>query len=210
MARVPADAVVEGDAFLLRRAVGNLIDNAVDFSPEGSEVRVSLQLLPGSAAIRVEDRGPGIPGYAQNHIFEKFYSLPRPRTGRKSTGLGLSFVQQIATHVLSENVEEPGVLRATWQQSIDSSRVWAKAIVTVDDPRIVAAGAVPWLLLEVVGRQRGPMGGAGFTQTTYIQRVATSGGVAPAASACATGTDLGTLAFVPYQTDYVFFRRSRR
>jgi two-component system sensor histidine kinase CreC len=90
------DAVVEGDDFLLRRAVGNLIDNAVDFSPEGSEVRVSLKLLPGSAIIRVEDRGPGIPGYAQNHIFEKFYSLPRPRTGRKSTGLGLSFVQQIA------------------------------------------------------------------------------------------------------------------
>jgi hypothetical protein len=120
-----------------------------------------------------------------------------------------NFVQQIATHVLSSNPEEPGVLRATWQQSFDTSRVWAKAIVTVDDPQIVAPGAIPWLLLEVVGRQRGPMGGSSFAQTTYIQRVETAGGVAPALSACATSTDFGKLVFVPYETDYVFFRRSR-
>jgi two-component system sensor histidine kinase CreC len=91
-----ANVAVEGDAFLLRRAVCNLLDNAIDFAPEGSEVRVHLQSSANQAVIRVEDQGPGIPAYALAQIFEKFYSLPRPRTGRKSTGLGLSFVRQIA------------------------------------------------------------------------------------------------------------------
>jgi two-component system sensor histidine kinase CreC len=44
----------------------------------------------------VEDQGPGIPDFARERIFERFYSLPRPGTGVKSTGLGLSFVQEIA------------------------------------------------------------------------------------------------------------------
>ena len=109
-----ADVVVEGDAFLLRRAAGNLLDNAIDFAPEGSEVRVHLQATAKSAVVRIEDQGPGIPGYAQSHLFEKFYSLPRPRTGRKSTGLGLSFVRQIATlhrgRVELVNGEEGGAL----------------------------------------------------------------------------------------------------
>jgi hypothetical protein len=117
-------------------------------------------------------------------------------------------LQQIATHVLSANPAEDGTLRATWQQSFDSSRVWARAIVTVDDPKIVARGAIAWLLLEVVGTGRGPTGGASFAQTTYIQRLDTSGGIAPSLAGCAATTDVGKLAFVPYETDYVFFRRS--
>lgn len=92
-----ADATVEGDAFLLRRALANLIENAMDFSPNGGTVRVALELQPREVRVRVRDDGPGIPDYAQQQIFDKFYSLPRPHTGKKSTGLGLSFVQQIAT-----------------------------------------------------------------------------------------------------------------
>ncbi|MGV3571868.1 MAG: two-component system sensor histidine kinase CreC [Ramlibacter sp.] len=90
------DAVVEGDAFLLRQAVSNLLENAVDFSPDGGEVRVALESSRRQAVVRVRDAGPGIPPYAQAKVFEKFYSLPRPHTGKKSTGLGLSFVQRIA------------------------------------------------------------------------------------------------------------------
>lgn len=119
-----ANAAVEGDAFLLRRAVGNLLDNAVDFAPEGSEVRIHLQVLPRSVVVRVEDRGPGIPEYATNQLFEKFYSLPRPRTGRKSTGLGLSFVQQIAAlhrgQVTLANGEEGGALATLTLPRADS------------------------------------------------------------------------------------------
>jgi two-component system, OmpR family, sensor histidine kinase CreC len=92
----PADAVVEGDALLLQRAVGNLLDNALDFSPDGGRVDVTLALSGRDAQIRVRDHGPGIPDYADERVFEKFYSLARPGTQRKSTGLGLPFVREIA------------------------------------------------------------------------------------------------------------------
>ncbi len=93
----PQDAVVEGDAFLLRRAVSNLLDNALDFSPEGSTVQLSLSVQRRSVHITVRDQGPGIPDYAQDKVFEKFYSLARPHSKKKSTGLGLSFVKEIAS-----------------------------------------------------------------------------------------------------------------
>jgi two-component system, OmpR family, sensor histidine kinase CreC len=87
---------VEGDALLLRRALANLIDNAIDFSPEGGTVRVSITAWPRSVELRVADSGPGIPAYAGDKVFDKFFSLERPHTGRKSTGLGLPFVKEIA------------------------------------------------------------------------------------------------------------------
>lgn len=90
------DAIVQGDPFLLRLALTNLVENAIDFSPKGGKVRVSLQREGGVAHLRVSDRGPGVPDYAQGKVFEKFYSLARPGTQRRSTGLGLSFVQRIA------------------------------------------------------------------------------------------------------------------
>ncbi|XVJ71352.1 MAG: two-component system sensor histidine kinase CreC [Rhizobacter sp.] len=87
---------VEGDAFLLRRALSNLIDNAVDFSPTGGRVTVSITTRRRIAEITVLDQGPGIPDYAEDKVFEKFYSLARPHSRKKSTGLGLSFVKEIA------------------------------------------------------------------------------------------------------------------
>lgn len=90
------DAQAHGDAFLLRQAVRNLLDNAIDFSPAGGEVLVSLQRGERHAVVQVRDHGPGIPEYAQGKVFEKFYSLERPHSRRKSTGLGLAFVREIA------------------------------------------------------------------------------------------------------------------
>ena len=90
------DAMVEGDPLLLRSAVANLVDNAIDFSPVGSEVRVAIRTDDGMVHLTVTDRGAGIPEYARDKVFEKFYSLARPHSSRKSTGLGLSFVQRIA------------------------------------------------------------------------------------------------------------------
>jgi two-component system sensor histidine kinase CreC len=46
--------------------------------------------------IQVRDHGPGVPDYALDRVFEKFYSLQRPHSGRKGTGLGLAFVKEIA------------------------------------------------------------------------------------------------------------------
>jgi two-component system sensor histidine kinase CreC len=82
---------------LLRRAVSNLLDNALDFSPEGGHIELGLQVQGRWAQITVRDQGPGIPGYAQDKVFEKFYSLARPHSKKKSTGLGLSFVKEIAS-----------------------------------------------------------------------------------------------------------------
>jgi two-component system sensor histidine kinase CreC len=91
-----ANAVVVGDAFLLQRALANLIDNALDFSPPGGRVDVELVVHARSVDVVVRDAGPGIPEYAEDKVFEKFYSLARPATAKKSTGLGLSFVKEIA------------------------------------------------------------------------------------------------------------------
>ena len=93
----PQDATVEGDTFLLRRAVSNLLDNALDFSPDNSTVQLSLAVQRRSVHVTVHDQGPGIPDYAQDKVFEKFYSLARPHSRKKSTGLGLSFVKEIAS-----------------------------------------------------------------------------------------------------------------
>jgi two-component system, OmpR family, sensor histidine kinase CreC len=93
----PQDAVVEGDAFLLRRALSNLLDNAIDFSPDGGAVLLSLRSTARTVSLEVKDHGPGIPDYAQDKVFEKFYSLARPHSRKKSTGLGLSFVREIAS-----------------------------------------------------------------------------------------------------------------
>ena len=86
----------DGDPFLLRRAVSNLLDNAIDFAPEGSEVRVGLDATAKQARITVRDHGRGIPDYARDKVFQKFYSLARPHSQKKSTGLGLAFVKEIA------------------------------------------------------------------------------------------------------------------
>jgi two-component system sensor histidine kinase CreC len=94
---LPADdPAIEGDALLLHRAVANLVENALDFSPAGGTVRLAVVPRARSVDVVVRDAGPGIPEYAEHKVFEKFYSLPRPATKKKSTGLGLAFVREIA------------------------------------------------------------------------------------------------------------------
>ena len=110
------DIVVKGDSFLLHEAVSNLVQNAIDFSPPGGAIVVKSRVESGKVAFTVEDQGPGIPEYAKSRVFEKFFSLQRPDTGKKSTGLGLNFVRQVALlhdgEVELENLETKG-LRAT-------------------------------------------------------------------------------------------------
>ena len=87
---------VAGDPFLLRQAIFNLIQNAVDFSPAGGRLAVRLSQRDTAVVLIVEDEGPGIPDFARQRVYEKFFSLRRPGTGEKSTGLGLNFVKEIA------------------------------------------------------------------------------------------------------------------
>ena len=91
-----SSATVRGDPFLLRQALSNLLDNAIAFSPAGGTVTLSSVLENGLLEIRVSDQGPGIPDYAQERVFERFYSLARPATGLRSSGLGLPFVREVA------------------------------------------------------------------------------------------------------------------
>ena len=87
---------IEGDAFLLGQAVYNLLENAIDFSPANSIIEIALLNKPHHKQLIIRNAGEGIPDYALNKLFDKFYSLPRPGTKAKSTGLGLNFVQEIA------------------------------------------------------------------------------------------------------------------
>lgn len=87
---------VAGDRFLLGQAIGNLLDNAMDFSPVAGVVAVATAMQGTTLVLTVADRGAGIPDFAQERVFERFYSLPRPTTGMKSTGLGLPFVREVA------------------------------------------------------------------------------------------------------------------
>lgn len=85
---------LRGDALLLRQALGNVLDNAIDFAPAASVIALSAVRSGQTALICVRDHGDGIPGFALGRLFERFYSLPRA-DGRKSTGLGLPFVREV-------------------------------------------------------------------------------------------------------------------
>jgi len=113
--------------------------------------------------------------------------------------------EQVITHFLSSNPDERGTARATWQDSQDTSAIWAMSIESSSNPDFVAEGAIPWLLLLVVGAQDGPTGGNTLTATTFIQRVNTIGGTAPS-TGCTLSTDVGKKALVPYVADYVFYK----
>jgi hypothetical protein len=113
--------------------------------------------------------------------------------------------KQVTNHFFSPNPFENGTIRATWQHSRDTSTVWGGRAISSSDPDFVAPDAIPWLLLPVAGAQEGPTGGHRLAATTFIQRLNTSGGVAPSMG-CASSTDVGARAFVPYTADYFFYK----
>jgi two-component system, OmpR family, sensor histidine kinase CreC len=88
--------VIRGDPWLLELAVSNLLQNAIDFTPKSSAIIARGYRFDSKIVIEIEDSGPGIPDFARERVFERFYSLPRPDSGKKSTGLGLCFVKEVA------------------------------------------------------------------------------------------------------------------
>jgi len=90
------NVTIPGDSMLLHIAVSNLVQNAIDFSPRGGRIVATCEVAGSMIELRVEDEGPGIPDFAQARLFEKFFSLERPDTGKKSTGLGLNFAKEVA------------------------------------------------------------------------------------------------------------------
>ena len=90
------DATFPGDDFFVRQALANLLQNAVQFTPQGGTIRLTVNADAATVSLVVQDSGPGIPPYALGRVFERFYSLPHPDTGKKSSGLGLSLVREVA------------------------------------------------------------------------------------------------------------------
>ncbi|HET7710603.1 MAG TPA: DUF3455 domain-containing protein [Thermoanaerobaculia bacterium] len=115
--------------------------------------------------------------------------------------------KQLTTHFFSPNPDENGTVRPAWQHSRDTSTVWGVVMEgdSSTDKRFVAEGAIPWLLVTVVGDEEGPGGGEALTDAKFIHRVNTAGGLPPS-SGCSSLPDVGRTAFVPYTTDYIFYR----
>jgi Protein of unknown function (DUF3455) len=121
---------------------------------------------------------------------------------------------QIITHFLSpdtnpnENAPDPVPFgSATWQSSLDTSKVWAQATGSIpagSDPSCPNGQSIACLLLQSIGNDKGPTGGSFLADTTFVQRLNTKGGLAPA-TGCSTSADVGKQALVPYTADYYFF-----
>ncbi len=164
---------------------------------------------------------------AGNKLFLGSHAIGTQNYVCKPSGAGVAYVLftpeatlfgddggQIITHFFSPNpnpsdpntdpkVVADGAIRATWQYK-DTSAVWAKVhqpngAVTVDPT------AIAWLTLDAVGTQKGPTGGDKLFGTTFVQRLNTTGGVAPS-TGCSSISDVGNTAFVPYTADYFFYK----
>ncbi len=118
--RGDADARVWGESILLQQALGNLLDNAIDFADPGGTIRVDVTREAARVTLRVHDTGASIPAYAEARIFERFYSLARPISGARSQGLGLAFVREVtALHggeiaLANATVDGEAGVTATW------------------------------------------------------------------------------------------------
>jgi signal transduction histidine kinase len=88
---------VAADRSLVTRAVANLVDNAIKYSPERTSITLSTALEADAVRLTVEDRGYGIPSEDQDRVWEKFYRVSRDGRVKEeeSTGLGLSFVREV-------------------------------------------------------------------------------------------------------------------
>lgn len=84
-----------GDHFLMTQAFSNIISNAIDFMPNQGLLSIESREDEHYLYIDIYNEGNNIPDYALDRLYERFYSLPRPSSGEKSTGLGLNFVQEI-------------------------------------------------------------------------------------------------------------------
>jgi len=93
---VPQDATqVDGDPAKLHDIVRNLVENAVNYSPDGADVKLAASRENGKYTITVADSGPGIPPEDLSRVFERFYRVDKSRSRPGGTGLGLAIVKHL-------------------------------------------------------------------------------------------------------------------
>jgi two-component system phosphate regulon sensor histidine kinase PhoR len=92
---VPEARHVDGDPAKLHDIIRNLVENAVNYSPEGAEVRLGAGQQNGTYTITVADSGPGIPHEDLTRVFERFYRVDKSRSRPGGTGLGLAIVKHL-------------------------------------------------------------------------------------------------------------------
>jgi two-component system phosphate regulon sensor histidine kinase PhoR len=91
----PEAATISADPAKLHDIVRNLVENAVNYSPERAEIRVEASLRDGQVAITVSDTGPGIPPADLGRVFERFYRVDKARSRPGGMGLGLAIVRHL-------------------------------------------------------------------------------------------------------------------
>lgn len=86
---------IKGEPFWLEQAISNILDNALDFTPYAHSITLNAQQHHSSLSLSIENQGQQIPDYALQQVFERYYSLPRPDSQKKSTGIGLTLVKEV-------------------------------------------------------------------------------------------------------------------
>lgn len=111
---VPEARHVDGDPAKLHDIIRNLVENAVNYSPEGAEVRLGAAQQNGTYTITVADSGPGIPSEDLTRVFERFYRVDKSRSRPGGTGLGLAIVKHLVElhggEAVAENRPEGGAV----------------------------------------------------------------------------------------------------
>jgi two-component system, OmpR family, phosphate regulon sensor histidine kinase PhoR len=119
---VPEDVIVDVDREMIGRVLGNLIHNAIKFTPDRGRITIGAAPADGKIKVSVADTGAGIPAEDLPRIFERFYKVDRAR-GKSGTGLGLAIARHVVEahggRIWAESVEGKG---ATFYFTIPAAR----------------------------------------------------------------------------------------
>lgn len=107
---IAPEMTIQAEPFWFNQALGNILDNAFDFTPQGGCITIhSFNHQNSNVIIQIENQGEAIPDYALPQVFDRYFSLPRPDSRRKSTGIGLTLVREVMAlhqgYVQVENVQ---------------------------------------------------------------------------------------------------------